>query len=133
MEKALRLLLADDHAGFRQVVKAALEPLAAEFVECDSGWEAVDQYSRALPDLVVMDIAMSLLDGLEATVVIKARFPEARIVILTHYDEADLRAAASKAGACAYVLKEELFGLEQVIRDQLKPVSDGPSLPRPNP
>jgi DNA-binding NarL/FixJ family response regulator len=55
-----------------------------------------------------MDIAMPRMDGLAATRELKARFPAARIVILTQYDEALLRAAAQAAGACGYLLKENL-------------------------
>ena len=57
---------------------------------------------------MLLDITLPQMDGLAATRQIKARFPEARIVILTQDDEAALRAAAEQAGACGYLLKENL-------------------------
>jgi two-component system response regulator DegU len=109
-------MIADDHAAFRQVAKTMLKPLGAEVLECQDGQEAVEQFAHARPDFVLMDVAMQPLDGLRATAQIKARFPEARIIILTQYDDADLRAAANQAGACAYLLKEDLSALPRIVQ-----------------
>ncbi len=114
-------MIVDDHSAFRQVMRTVLAPLAADFVECGDGQEAVDQYAATKPDCVLMDIGMKPMDGLSATAKIISRFPTARIIMLTEYDEADLREAASGAGACDYVLKEELPRLHQVIEAQTRP------------
>jgi len=113
--RKLKLMIVDDHAAFRQVVKSLLQPLTADWVECEDGQEAVDRYPQAQPDLVLMDIEMKPLDGLQACARVKARFPDARIIILTQYDDADLHAAAAKAGACGYVLKENLPQVRELI------------------
>lgn len=114
-------MIADDHAAFRQVVKALLSATPAEFVECENGLEAVAQYPRFRPDLVLMDIAMQNLDGLAATAQIKARFPAARIFMLTQYDDPDLRAAARRAGACGYLLKDDLSQLPALLQSRPTP------------
>ncbi|MDQ3257461.1 MAG: response regulator [Acidobacteriota bacterium] len=62
-----------------------------------------------------MDIRMQAMDGIAATVQIKSAFPEAHIMIVTDYDDARLRQAADVAGACAYVLKENLFAVRNII------------------
>ena len=115
----VKIMIADDHAGFRQMVKTVLAPLAADFLECKDGQETLAEYGRFLPDIVLMDIAMEGLDGLKATAQLKAIFPDARILMLTQYDDPDLREAAQKAGAYAYVLKEDLFQLKAVITASL--------------
>ncbi len=113
--RKLKVMIVDDHAAFRRVAKSLLQPLIAEWVECKDGHEAVRRYPQAQPDLVLMDIAMKPLDGLRASAQIKARFPDARIVMLTQYDEADLRAAAREVGAIAYLLKENLLEARDFI------------------
>jgi NarL family two-component system response regulator LiaR len=62
-----------------------------------------------------MDIVMKEIDGLEATSLIKTSWPEARIVIVTSYDDSDLKKAARSAGAYEYVLKENLLELRRVL------------------
>jgi DNA-binding NarL/FixJ family response regulator len=111
----MKIMIVDDHAAFRQVMKSVLKPLATDFVECQDGQEAVDQYAQVRPDFVLMDIAMQPLDGLRATAEIKARFPETRIAIVTQYDDAALRAEAARVGACAYVLKENLHEVPGIL------------------
>ncbi len=108
-------MIVDDHAGFRAMVKTALAALPAEYAECADGQEAVAQYGRFRPDIVLMDIAMKGVDGLKATAQIKASFPDARIFMLTQYDDPDLREAAQRAGACEYVLKENLPQLQELL------------------
>ena len=112
----MKIMVVDDHAAFRRVVVMQLQTVGAEIVECGDGQEAVAQYPQFLPDIVLMDIAMKGLDGLGATAQIKARFPGARIFMLTEYDDADLREAALRAGACGYLLKENLSQLQALLR-----------------
>jgi CheY-like chemotaxis protein len=116
----MRILLVDDHPGFRQVVKMHLQTAGAELIECENGDEAVARYSELQPEFVLMDIAMPGLDGLSAAARIKARFPEAQIIMLTQYDDPDLREAARKAGACDYVLKEDLSQLQARLQSTPK-------------
>jgi DNA-binding NarL/FixJ family response regulator len=117
----MKILIVDDHAAFRQVVKNLVQAAGAECLECENGVQAVAQYPQFRPDLVLMDIAMKGLDGLSATAEIAARFLDARVVMLTEYDDPDLRAAAREAGARGYLLKEDLSQLQALL--QAAPVS----------
>jgi DNA-binding NarL/FixJ family response regulator len=62
-----------------------------------------------------MDIVMKKVDGLEATRQIKSVWPDAKIVIVTSYDDDELKQASTEAGACAYVLKEHLFEIRSLL------------------
>ncbi len=62
-----------------------------------------------------MDIKMQEMDGLAATRQIIANYPQARVVIVTNYDDSDMREAAHDAGACAYVVKDNLLAVRQII------------------
>ncbi len=72
------------------------------------GAEALDAYHRCLPDWVLMDIEMEEVDGITATREILLSYPRARVVIVSKYADDQTREAARKAGACGYVLKENL-------------------------
>jgi CheY-like chemotaxis protein len=112
----MTILIVEDNEPMRQLIKKLLGDLADTFAECDDGAHALDAYRQRQPDWVLMDIKMNEMDGLAATRQIKAAFPEARIIIVTGYDDARLRAAAHKAGACAYVHKENLLELRQILK-----------------
>lgn len=112
----MKVLLADDNAAMRQVIRRILHGLADEVCECGNGAEACTLYAAQHPDWVLMDVEMPEVNGLVATERIRADFPEARILIVTNYDDASLRAAAAQAGACGYVLKDNLWELRQWLQ-----------------
>ena len=99
----------------RQMIKELVGDLTEAFTECGDGVQALEAYRQHRPDWVLMDIKMEEMDGLLATRQIKEVFPDARIIIVTGYDDARLRDAAHRAGACAYVRKENLLELRQVL------------------
>lgn len=111
----MNLLIVEDNEQVRQMIKAVLLDLAENIFECGDGSQALDLYARHHPDWVLMDIKMGEMDGLEATRQIKVSFPDAKIVIVTNYDDAVLREEARQAGACAYVLKENLLNVVGVL------------------
>ena len=92
-----------------------LARFADEIRECGDGTCALNEYNLWRPDFVLMDIKMGEVDGLIETRRIKAAFPKARIIIVTNHDDDDLRQAAREAGACDYILKEELFTLPDAL------------------
>lgn len=104
----IRVLIADDHALVRAGIKSLLEDYDdIEVVgEASSGWEAIEQATRLSPDVVLMDIAMGDLSGLEATQEIKERMPEVNVLALTMHDREEFFFAMLKAGAMGYILKE---------------------------
>ena len=104
----IRVLIADDHIIVRAGVRSLLEGHAEFEVvgEAGSGWEAIELATRLQPDVVLMDIAMGDLSGLEATQEIKERTPNVNVLALTMYDREEFFFAMLKAGALGYVLKE---------------------------
>jgi CheY-like chemotaxis protein len=114
----MKILLADDNAAMRQVIRRILHGLVTEVSECGNGAEACVMYATQQPDWVLMDVEMPEVNGLTATARICADFPAARILIVTNYDDAALRAAAVQAGACGYVLKDNLWELRQRLLNE---------------
>jgi CheY-like chemotaxis protein len=112
----MKVLIADDNAPMRQVIRRIINGLATEVSECGNGAEACALYAAQRPDWVLMDVEMPEVNGLTATERIRANFPEAHILIVTNYDDALLRAAATRAGADGYVLKENLLDLRQMLK-----------------
>jgi len=105
---AIRVLLADDHAILREGVKALLR-LAEDIEvvgEAADGQQAIEQCRALEPDVVVMDVAMPGLGGLEATLAIRKECPRTRILVLTQYDDREYVTRFLKAGVSGYVLKK---------------------------
>ena len=111
----IRVLLADDHALMREGLRALLTTATdIEVVgEVRTGREAERQVARLNPDVVLMDIAMPELNGIEAARVIHLRCPAVRIVMLSMHATAEYVYRAFEAGACGYLLKE--VAVEEVI------------------
>ena len=104
----MKLLIVDDNAAVRRVIKMLLAGLAADVYECADGTAALALYAAERPDVVLMDIQMAGMDGITATERIRAADSAARIIMVTDYDRLDLREAARQAGACDYVAKDNL-------------------------
>jgi CheY-like chemotaxis protein len=111
----MTILMVEDNDSMRQMIKKLLGDLTEAFKECVDGAQALTTYKQHRPDWVLMDIKMKETDGLAATKQIKAAFPNARIVIVTGYEDVRLREAAHSAGACAYINKENLFELRRIL------------------
>ena len=107
MTAPLRVLLADDHPLFRQGLRAALEetPSVEVVGEATNGREAVDLAVALAPDVVLMDIQMPALNGIEATRQILNAHPETHVLVLTMFDNDNSVFAAIRAGAKGYLLK----------------------------
>ena len=103
----IKVLLVDDHAILREGVHALLarEPDITVVGEAADGQEAVEQVPRLRPDVVIMDIVMPRMNGLEATRLIKERHPDVRVLILSMYDDHEYVVQIIQAGASGYVLK----------------------------
>lgn len=126
----MRVLLVDDHSLFRDGVRSLLQARGVEVVgEASDGKEAVEAAMRLRPDVILMDITMPRMDGLEATRLIKARLPDVKIVMLTVSDEDRTLFDAIKSGAQGYLLKnlqaEEFFDLLSGIERGEAPISRG--------
>lgn len=110
------LLIVDNNSSIRHVIRSIVSPIAEQIYECEDGADARETYLQHRPDFVLMDISMRTVDGLTATRQILEADPQARVIVVTNYDEGDLREAASRAGACGYVLKENLLVLVGVLQ-----------------
>jgi DNA-binding NarL/FixJ family response regulator len=100
-------LLADDHALLREGLRSLLgEEADIELVgEASDGRQAVEVALRTRPDVILMDVTMPRVDGIEATRQITAALPQARVIGLSMHEEEDMAAAMYEAGASAYLSK----------------------------
>lgn len=107
MKRPFRILIADDHAHAREGIRDIIEDHDEFEVvgEATNGKEAIEMTSILMPDLILMDINMPEMDGLEATRRIKNKFPYVKIVIITVSDEVTDLFEALKKGAQGYLLK----------------------------
>jgi DNA-binding NarL/FixJ family response regulator len=106
-KSAIRVLLVDDHslvrAGLRRVLEQA--PDIRIIAEACDGREAVDKFQEVSPDMVVMDISMPEMDGMEASKRILSLYPQARILMLTRFHEEQYAIRTLKAGCLGYLTK----------------------------
>jgi DNA-binding NarL/FixJ family response regulator len=106
----IRIALADDHALLRQGIAALLadQPDMRLVVEASTGLEAVEKFRTHRPDLMLMDLQMPGMNGIDAMIAIRGEFPDARFIVLTTYAGDVQIVRALKAGARAYLLKSLL-------------------------
>lgn len=128
--KLIRILLADDHAMVREGTREILEHFADLTVvgEAEDGEQAVQLACKLLPDVILMDIGMPRVNGIEATRRIKAECPQVAILVLTAYDDDQYVIAILQAGAAGYLLKSAR-GSELV--EAVRAVSAGESVLHP--
>lgn len=108
MADVISVLIADDHPFVRHGLRTYLDTLEDMEVldEAADGARAVELTSRLLPDVVLMDLVMPELDGIEATRQIKAASPATKVIVLTSFDDDEKVFPAIKAGAAGYLLKD---------------------------
>jgi CheY-like chemotaxis protein len=112
----MKLLIVDDNETMRTLMKSLTHRFTEETRECGDGADALQLYREFLPDWVLMDVQMNQVDGITATRQIKTQYPEAKVIIITAYDDADLRESARDAGAHSFVLKEQLLDIRNIFR-----------------
>ena len=105
----LKVLIADDHDLVRKGLRMLIEehPGWTVCAEARSGREAVDQATQHTPDIVVIDVSMPDLNGLEATRLIRKACPKAEVLVITHHDSDEMAAEVLSAGARGYILKSD--------------------------
>jgi two-component system, NarL family, response regulator len=117
-----RVLLVDDHALFRTGVANIInqERDLRVIAEAGDGFQAVEEFERGRPDVVLLDLRMPRMEGVEAVQRIRERDPNAKVIVLTTYDTDEDISRALRAGAKAYVLKDiSADALIRCIRDVL--------------
>jgi YesN/AraC family two-component response regulator len=125
MVKSIRVLIADDQPRARQSLRALLTtlPLTLEIREAVNGSEAIDAIETFKPDLVILDVRMPVMDGLEAAYVIKQQWPETKIIIYSMYPEYSEIALTS--GAERFIDKSD--PPEKLLAEITRMMSDGTS------
>ncbi|PKO02704.1 MAG: DNA-binding response regulator [Chloroflexi bacterium HGW-Chloroflexi-5] len=117
--KKIRLLLADDHKMVREGLKAFFAPTDDFDVvaEAEDGLEAVENAIKTRPDVILLDLVMPNMDGIEAAKSIKQKMPDAQIIIITSSLEESQVIASIKAGAAGYLLKDSSpLEIEEAIK-----------------
>jgi two-component system, NarL family, response regulator DevR len=122
-----RLMIVDDHEVVRMGLKAALEvePDFTVVAEASDGREAVERARAHRPDIVLMDVRMDGMDGIEACREVRSELPETRVLMLTSFAEEETVVAAVMAGASGYVLKNVARAR---LLESLRAVARGESL-----
>lgn len=115
MERFMKLLIVEDNPGMRRLIKSVVFDLVNEILECEDGTDALRTYIDFQPDWVLMDIKMQFVDGITATQNIINSFPDANICIVSDYGDKKTMAAASKAGAKGYVVKQNLYSIRELF------------------
>ena len=107
----IRVLIVDDHTLVRDGIRALLSLVAdVEVVgEAENGKEAIEKVRELFPDVVLMDLSMPVMSGLEATRRIRKEFPKTRVVAVTQYDDSEYVIPVIEAGACGFVTKMVAF------------------------
>jgi len=129
--KPVRVLIADDHPVIRDGLRTMLSTdQSIEIVDeaCD-GMEAVAKVAKESPDVVLMDIRMPNLDGIEAIRRIKDKCPSTSVIVFTMYDDDAYVIDAVQAGACAYLLKD---APRELLLQTIRAASSGATLIRTN-
>jgi DNA-binding NarL/FixJ family response regulator len=117
----IRILLADDQTNLREGIKSLLEKQEnIEVVaEAANGREAISKAAQFQPDVVILDISMPLMDGLEVTRRMKKENPDIKVLVLTMHDDSEYFLQLIRAGACGYVTKravgKELFSAIKAV------------------
>jgi CheY-like chemotaxis protein len=112
----MKIMIVDDNKGMRELIRSVLWEQDLEFLECEEGGEAVRQYGTFKPDWVLMDLSMKGMDGITAIQELKAKDPDAKIIIVTDYNDLPLRQYTEKFGVEAYILKENLAEIRMIFR-----------------
>lgn len=112
----MTLLIADDNKRIREMLKDMVSSFFSEVFECENGQQAYDLYSQYRPDWTLMDIEMPGMDGICTTRKIKSDYPEAKVIIVTGFDNDNFRGNAKQAGAMNYILKENSSEIINIIK-----------------
>jgi len=118
----LKVLIADDNKNVRELIKKILlnAQMKVELLEAIDGEDAISIFQKKRPDLVLMDIVMTPIDGLVATRKIISMNPQAKIIIVSQYPEEEYKREAFACGAIEYFNKENLSAIPSIIKKYIQ-------------
>lgn len=111
----MTLMLVEDNLEFRNMLKNLFVKYFSEIIETDNGDDALEKFDIHRPDWVFMDISLAKSDGISSTRKIKLKHPEAKIVMVSQYNNPRIINASLKAGAFDFVTKDDISNLFNII------------------
>lgn len=111
----MKILIIEDNSQMREMIRHFVRDISNEIREEEDGIFALAAYKDFQPDWVLMDVQMKQMNGIQATKEIIAEYPNARIVIVTNYNDSMLRERAKEAGVSGFILKENLMVLREIL------------------
>lgn len=111
----MTIMIVEDNPSMRSAIRSVAAQKKDTVIECSNGEEAVSCFQAAHPDVILMDISMPVLDGIQAARAIHEMDRTARIIMVSENDSSAFRTAAAEFGAFGFVSKENLFELESIL------------------
>lgn len=108
-------MIVDDNMEMRATLKSVVRDYATIVDECTDGSEVLQHYRASHPDFVLMDIAMKKIDGIRATKMLLKEYPDAKVVMVSNYDDEEIKTEAMNAGSIGYVHKEHLSDIRVML------------------
>lgn len=112
----MTILIVDDNAAMRGMIRSMFDGRRYRMFESPDGDAALNDYERIHPDVVLMDVQLGGTNGITATRRLCSEHPEARVVMVTNHTDRWTRQAAQAAGAVAFVPKDELMSVPNIVR-----------------
>lgn len=112
----MKLLIVDDSAEMRKMIRTIVATPTDVVFECENGSLVLGVYTKEKPDYVLMDINMPVMNGIIATAVLIKNFPEAKVLIVSNYNDEVFREEAKNAGAEKYFIKDTLIELKNYLQ-----------------
>ncbi len=111
----MKLMIVDDNSAMRHMIRNMVAFPGDAVLECSDGPDAISAFPAMRPDVVLMDLQMPAMNGIQTTKRIKEEFPEANIIIVSNFNDQEFRDEAKEAGANSYFTKDDLIQLQQFI------------------
>ena len=111
----MKLLIVDDSSAMRQMIRSVVADPQDMVLECEDGRQVIASFQRFHPDVVLMDLQMPLINGINATRNLIKKFPSANVIIVSNFNDQEFRDEAREAGATSYFTKDNLLSLKQFI------------------
>ena len=112
-------MIVDDNPLMRAMIRNFVAGPSDDVSECEDGVAVVSAFRQTNPDVVLMDLQMLKVGGIEATRRLKEEFPNANVIIVSNFREQEFKDEAKEAGAIAYFTKDDLIQLKQFIHKTL--------------